>query len=45
MNFRLVGLSAPYVLMLCLKDPSMGDDTIYPELLMVGVVIQALMTK
>ena len=39
MCFRLVGLSTPLVLMLCLKDPQMQDDTVYPEfLLMVGVV-------
>ena len=32
-----VCLSMPSVTTLCLKDPQMGDDTIYPELLTVGV--------
>ena len=36
MRFRLVGfLSIP---MLYLKDPLMGDDTIYPELLLAARV-------
>ena len=40
MHLWLVGLSTPSVPTLYLKDPQMGggDDTIYPELLMVGVV-------
>ena len=38
MGFRLVGLSTPSVPTLCLKDLLLGDDTIYPELLLtVGV--------
>ena len=38
--FRLVGLSTPPVLTLCLKDPQMWDNTIYPEYLMtVGVIL------
>ena len=37
--FRVVGLSTPSVPTLCLKDQQMGDDTIYPELLLtVGEV-------
>ena len=38
LRLRLVGLSTPSVPTLCLKDPKMRDDTIYPELLTVGEV-------
>ena len=39
MRFQVVCLSIPSVLTLCLKDRQMGDDIIYPELLlMVGVI-------
>ena len=34
MRSRVVGLSIPSVPALCLKDQQIGDDTIYPELLM-----------
>ena len=39
MRFRLVSKSTPSVSILCLKDPQMRDDTIYPKLLLtIGVV-------
>ena len=38
MRFQLVGLSTPLMPTLCLEDSQMGDETIYPELLSVGVV-------
>ena len=38
MRFRLVCLLTFSVPMLCLKDPLMGDDIIYPELLTAGVI-------
>ena len=39
MRFRLIGLSTPSVPTLCLKDPLMGKDTIYPKLLLVVRVV------
>ena len=39
MRFQVVGLSTPSVLILCLKNPQMGDDTVYLQLLLtVGLV-------
>ena len=38
--FRTVGLSVPSVPTLCLKGPLMGNDTIYPELLLTVEVFR-----
>ena len=40
MSFQVVGLSIPSESTLCLKDPLMEDDTIYPELLLMVRVIR-----
>ena len=38
MRFQLVGLSTLSMPWLCLKNPQMEDEIIYPELLMARVV-------
>ena len=40
MCFDLVGLSSLSVLTLCLKDPPMGDDTIYLELFLIVEMVR-----
>ena len=40
MRFRVFGLSIPPVPTLCLKDPLMGDNTIYPEFLLTVEMIR-----
>ena len=38
MRLQIVWLSIPSVPTLCLKDPPIGNDTIHPDFLTVGVI-------
>ena len=38
--FQVVCLSIPFVLTLCLKDAQLGNDSIYPKLLLTVVLVR-----